>query len=305
MNPSLPAVIISGPTAAGKSALALRFAGQCASEIISADSAQVYIDMNIGTAKPDANIRARVPHHLIDLIPPTESYSAAKFVEDALAAVRAVRAKNRVPIIVGGTMFYIKALLEGLSALPPANFNIRDEINQLALKHGWAFLHQELYKVDPVTATRLHPTDAQRISRALEVFRGTGKPLSSLQGKRAPSPLGDSLHIVLMPKDRARLHALIEARFESMLNAGLVDEVRALQKKYPLSATHPSIRSVGYRQVWGYLADEYPYHEMREKGIAATRQLAKRQLTWLRHTDHDIELDPFEKAYQDISIENL
>jgi tRNA dimethylallyltransferase len=272
-----------GPTASGKSALALALAQRMPAEIVSVDSAQVYRGMDIGTAKPDAEARRRVPHHLIDVIDPTEAYSAARFRADALAAVAAIRGRGRVPLLVGGTMLYFKALLEGLSALPPADPAIRTALDARAAREGWPALHAELARVDPPTAARLEPTDAQRIQRALEVYAATGTPLSRLQGAReGGAGLGPVVAIALLPPDRVRLHAAIAERFDAMLSGGLVDELRGLRARHALAPELPSMRCVGYRQAWAYLDGAIDAPTLRATGIAATRQLAKRQFTWLR-----------------------
>jgi tRNA dimethylallyltransferase len=279
----LPAVLLMGPTASGKSALALALAERFDVEIVSVDSAQIYRGMDVGTAKPDAAARARVTHHLIDVIDPTESYSAARFRADALAAIAAIRSRGRIPLLVGGTMLYFKALREGLSALPAAEPATRARIDARAAVAGWPALHEELSRIDPGAAAHLAPTDAQRIQRALEVYALTGTPLSRLQGARddgaTPGPL---VAIALVPAERARLHAAISARFVAMLAAGLVDELRALRVRYALAPNLPSMRAVGYRQAWEYLEGRIDAATLRDGGIAATRQLAKRQLTWLR-----------------------
>ena len=261
-------------------ALAEHFDG----EIVSVDSAQVYVGMDIGTAKPSGAEQARVPHHLIDLLEPTKTYSAAMFLRDAQAAVAAIRGRGRMPILVGGTMLYFKALQDGLSALPPANASIRAELDAWAARDGWPALHAELARLDPVTAARLPPGDAQRIQRALEVQRITGMPLSHLHGRRAVAPAmaGDAIPIALVPADRAQLHAAIAQRFDAMLAQGLVDELRGLRERFALAPAMPSMRCVGYRQSWKLLTGEINAQELREQGIAATRQLAKRQYTWLR-----------------------
>jgi tRNA dimethylallyltransferase len=239
--------------------------------------------MDIGTAKPDRATRARVPHHLIDLIDPTESYSAARFRDDALAAIAAVRARGRIPLLVGGTMLYFKALLEGLSALPPADPAVRARLEARAKEAGWPALHAELARVDRAAAARIRTTDAQRIQRALEVFEVTGRPLSEFQGARVPGDaLGPVLPIALLPSDRAGLHAAIARRFDAMLAAGLVAELRALRSRYPLAPGLPSMRCVGYRQAWEFIDGDIDAATLRARGIAATRQLARRQLTWLR-----------------------
>jgi tRNA dimethylallyltransferase len=280
-----PVVLLMGPTAAGKSAVAMALAGAIGGEIVSVDSAQVYRGMDIGTAKPDAGERARVPHHLVDIVDVDERYSAARFVDDARAAIAAIRARGRVPILAGGTMLYFKALRDGLSTLPRADAALRAAIDAEAARRGWPALHAELTGVDPATAARLAPNDAQRIQRALEVFRATGVPLAELQGRRVADPgLAGARAFALVPADRARLHAAIAARFDAMLDAGFVAEVAALRARHPHAADLPSMRAVGYRQAWEHLDGVTDAATMRERAIAATRQLAKRQLTWLRAT---------------------
>jgi len=282
----IPTVLLMGPTAAGKSAVALALAARFDGEIVSADSAQVYRGMDIGTAKPDAAIRAKVPHHLLDLIDPVDAYSAARFCIDAAAAIAGIRARGRVPIVAGGTMLYFKALREGLSALPAADPAIRAELDARAARIGWPAMHAELARIDPASAARLAPTDSQRIQRALEVHALTGRPLSALQGAReAQRGIAPTIAIALASADRAQLHAAIERRFDAMLEHGLIDEVRGLRDRYALRADMPSMRAVGYRQTFDYLEGRADKASLRERGIAATRQLAKRQLTWLRSTD--------------------
>jgi tRNA dimethylallyltransferase len=281
-----PALLLMGPTATGKSALAVALAENYGGEIVSVDSAQVYRGMDVGTAKPDAALRARIPHHLVDLLDPTEAYSAAHFVDDARAAIAGIRERGRVPIVVGGTMLYFKALTEGLSALPQADPAVRARIDERAARAGWPALHAELARVDAPTAARLAPNDAQRIQRALEVWETTGVPLSTLQGRRVPAPaaIGPALAVALVPGDRARLHAAIAERLDAMIAGGLVDELRALRARYRLSPDLPSMRCVGYRQAYSYLEGEIDAATMRARAVAATRQLAKRQHTWLRTT---------------------
>jgi tRNA dimethylallyltransferase len=280
---ALPAVLLMGPTASGKSALALALAERFPAEIVSVDSAQVYRGMDIGTAKPDVGVRQRVAHHLIDIIDPTDTYSAARFRVDALAAVAAIRARGRVPLLVGGTMLYFKALSEGLSALPPADPAFRARLDARAAAEGWPALHAELARIDPASAARVKRTDAQRIQRALEVYAAAGVPLSRLQGARATGvELGAVVPVALLPPDRARLHAAIAERFDAMLATGLVDELRQLRVRFALRPELPSMRSVGYRQAWTYLDGAIDAATLRATGIAATRQLAKRQFTWLR-----------------------
>jgi tRNA dimethylallyltransferase len=277
------AVFLLGPTASGKTAVALALARRFPAEIVSVDSAQVYLGMDIGTAKPDRATLARVPHHLVDIVDPTEAYSAGRFVADARRAMEEIHARGRLPILAGGTMLYFRALLGGLAELPSAQPEIRARIEARAAIEGWSRLHAELARVDPEAASRIEPTDAQRIQRALEVHRVTGRPLSSLQAERAAVSLPFTpLRIALEPSSRAWLHERIASRFAAMLRAGLVDEVVRLRERYALSAELPSMRAVGYRQVWQTLEGEQPHETLEMRGIAATRQLAKRQITWLR-----------------------
>ncbi len=280
-----PAVLLMGPTASGKTPLALALARVLPVEIVSVDSAQVYRGMDVGTAKPLASEREGVPHHLVDIIDPTEAYSAARFRADALKLMREITARARIPVLAGGTMLYFKALREGLSELPGGDEGIRAQIDAEAAARGWQALHAELARVDPQTAARLKPNDAQRIQRALEVFRLSGEPMSQLLGRGKGSALPFRLiELALVPSDRAVLHRRIEARFDAMLERGLVEEVRTLRKRYALQANLPSMRCVGYRQAWQFLEGEIDRDELRNRGIFATRQLAKRQLTWLRAT---------------------
>jgi tRNA dimethylallyltransferase len=252
-------------------------------EIVSVDSAQVFRGMDIGTAKPDRELLRHAPHHLIDIIDPTERYSAAQFVDEAGQLMAQITQRGRIPLLAGGTMLYFKALREGLSNLPPADPDIRLVIDGMAQESGWPALHAELARVDPDTAIRLEPADAQRIQRALEVYYLTGETLSALiaRGRSAPPPYR-LIQLALEPGDRSVLHQRIAQRFEVMLELGLIGEVRRLRADYALSPSLPSMRAVGYRQVWQYLDGEFGLAGLREKGIAATRQLAKRQLTWLR-----------------------
>ena len=289
-------VVLVGPTASGKSAVALELARRFDGEIVSADSAQVYRGMDIGTAKPDAVTRARIRHHLLDLIDPTDAYSAARFRSDAAAAIADIRSRGRVPIVAGGTMLYVKALREGLSELPQADPALRAELDARAARVGWPSMHAELARVDPFTAARLAPTDAQRIQRALEVHALTRRPLSALQGART-AEFDGMLVLALVPADRFRLHAVIGLRFDAMLAAGLVDEVVALRARFDLRPGLPSMRAVGYRQVLEYLDGRIDRSALREHGIAATRQLAKRQLTWLRR----MEVETFECFAPDVA----
>jgi tRNA dimethylallyltransferase len=288
----LPALLLMGPTAAGKSALALAVAEAFGGEIVSVDSAQVYRGMDIGTAKPDAATRRRVAHHLVDVVEPTESYSAARFARDAANAIADIRARGRVPVVAGGTMLYFRALTQGLSELPAADAGVRAAIDAEARERGWPALHAELASVDPEIAARLAPGDAQRIQRALEVWRTTGVALSRLQGRRDATALGRVITLALLPGDRARLHRDIAARFDAMLDGGLIDELVALRQRHRLHADLPAMRAVGYRQAWSYLEGTLDRDQLRDAGIAATRQLAKRQITWLRATPATF-VDPY------------
>ena len=280
-----------GPTASGKSALALKLAAKLPVEIVSLDSALVYRGMDIGTAKPGAELRAQVPHHLIDIIDPDRSYSAGRWREDAIQKVMEVFQRRKIPVPVGATMLYYRALIAGLDSLPQADARIRAELDADAASRGWPALHAELRTVDPAAAERIAPNDAQRIQRALEVWKLTGKPLSSLQGATRVELPFELKGIALVP-DRALLHRKIEKRFDAMLRMGLVDELKGLRKKYRLDASMPSMRAVGYRQVWQFLEGEVDENTMRNQAVTATRQLAKRQLTWLRSFPDLIRLDP-------------
>ncbi len=285
-----PIICIAGPTASGKSKLALDYAQSQAArglrlELICVDSATIYKDMDIGTAKPSLAEQAICPHHLINIRDPSESYNAGEFARDATRLIAEIRARGAEPVLVGGTMLYFKALIDGIDDLPTADLVIRAAIDQEAQSLGWPALHASLARHDPVTAARLSPNDSQRIQRALEVYRATGKPLSSyFKPKGSPQAAsGLAFQLIAMePQSRSSLHERIAARFDSMLANGLVDEVRALKLHADLHADLPSMRCVGYRQVWGFLDGDCNESDMRERGIAATRQLAKRQLTWLR-----------------------
>ncbi|MBD3812059.1 MAG: tRNA (adenosine(37)-N6)-dimethylallyltransferase MiaA [Betaproteobacteria bacterium] len=286
-----PAIFLMGPTASGKTALAVGLVERFPLEIISVDSALVYRDMDIGTAKPDAATLARAPHHLLDIRDPTETYSAAAFCDDARRLMADIAARGRVPLLVGGTMLYFRALLQGLDDLPRADVALRKELEAQAAARGWPALHAELAAVDPATAARLAPNDSQRIGRALEIFRLTGTPMSALLDRVQSELPYRVLQLALMPSDRAVLHQRIAARFDAMLAEGLIDEVETLRRRYALNADLPSMRAVGYRQAWAYLDGEIDLKGLREQGIAATRQLAKRQLTWLRSWPDVVELD--------------
>ncbi|MFN7085018.1 MAG: tRNA (adenosine(37)-N6)-dimethylallyltransferase MiaA [Burkholderiales bacterium] len=281
-----------GPTASGKTALAAEIAARLPCEIISVDSAQIYKHMDIGTAKPPAEFLAHTPHHLIDIIEPHESYSAARFRDDALTLMREITERGHIPLLAGGTMLYFRALTEGLSELPEADPTIRLIIDTMAETSGWPTLHAQLSRIDPETAARLDPNDAQRIQRALEVYYLTDKPLSEFH--RKPKYVYfpyTPLKIALVPGNRAVLHERIARRFEDMLELGLIGELRRLRERYALESDMPSMRCVGYRQTWQYLDGEFGLAMLREKGVAATRQLAKRQLTWLRSMADVTEFD--------------
>ena len=282
-----------GPTASGKTGVAVDLIEKLPVEIISVDSALVYRDMNIGTAKPDAETLAKAPHHLIDIIEPTNAYSAANFRSDALRLMADITARGKIPLLVGGTMLYFKALQGGLSGLPEANQEVRARLDASAALIVWPAMHEKLALVDADTAARLQPNDAQRIQRALEVFEITGESMTALYAKQSSEALPYKLlKIALVPSDRKVLHERIALRFEQMLAAGFVDEVKALQAKYPaLTAESTSMRCVGYRQALEHLNGDYDAAELRDRGIFATRQLAKRQLTWLRGMDDIVELD--------------
>ncbi len=279
-----PAICLLGPTASGKSDLALALCEEWPCEIVSVDSAQVYRGMDIGTAKPSAAERAQVPHWLIDIRDPAETYTAADFRRDALAAMAAITAAGKVPLLVGGTMLYFKALLEGLASMPAADAAVRAEIEQDAARHGWPHVHAQLAAVDPEAAQRIHPHHSQRIQRALEVYRVGGLPMSELHRQQAQQrPDYRFVQVAIAPLERRVLHERIAARFERMLEQGLVDEVQTLRGRGDLTPDLPAMRSVGYRQVWQYLDGELSRGALTERGVVATRQLAKRQLTWLRN----------------------
>ena len=287
-----PAIFLMGPTASGKTGVAVELAQMLPVEIISVDSAPVYRDMNIGTAKPDVATLVRAPHHLIDIRNPTEAYSAAAFRHDALHLMEGITARGKIPLLVGGTMLYFKALREGLSALPEADAAVRAVLDAEIAQDGIQHLHKQLAEVDAVTAARLAPNDTQRIQRALEIYRLTGQPMSVLiaQQKSAELPYR-IIPIALVPSDRAQLHARIATRFKRMLADGLVEELHGLRQHYNLHPNLPAMRCVGYRQAWQFMENEISEAQLLETGISATRQLAKRQLTWLRSMPENIELD--------------
>ena len=288
-----PAIFLMGPTASGKTGLAVELYKHLPVELISVDSALVFKGMDIGTAKPDGTTLAQAPHHLIDLIPPTEVYSAAHFRNDALKLMADITARGKVPLLVGGTMLYFKALQGGLSALPEANPGVRAKLDAEALQVGWPSMHAKLTKIDPETAARLEPGDAQRVQRALEVYEISGKTMTELHNASSGDDLPYRLlKVALVPSDRAVLHGRIAVRFDDMLKHGFLEEVKALLNQYPsLTAELPSMRCVGYRQALEHLAGDYDATELRDRGIFATRQLAKRQLTWLRGMDDTVEVD--------------
>ena len=278
-----PVICLMGPTASGKTALAMALHDALPCDIISVDSALVYRDMDIGTAKPTIEELAKYPHRLINLIDPSESYSAADFCRDALIEIEKSRSNNRIPLLVGGTMMYFKSLIDGISPLPIADVKIRQEIEAEAKELGWGNIHAQLANIDPVSAERIHKNDPQRLIRALEVYRITGKSMTELTKVKGARLAGDVLQFAISPRERKDLHARIAIRFEQMINQNFESEVVKLKNRADLHENLPSIRCVGYRQMWEYLNDEVDHDEMVFKGICATRQLAKRQLTWLRN----------------------
>ncbi|MDE9562497.1 tRNA (adenosine(37)-N6)-dimethylallyltransferase MiaA [Xenorhabdus bovienii] len=285
------AIFIMGPTASGKTALSIALRQHLPVELISVDSALIYRGMNIGTAKPTAAEQAQAPHRLVDILDPAEIYSAADFRRDALKEMADITAAGRIPLLVGGTMLYFKALLEGLSPLPSSNPEIRAQIEQQAAEYGWEALHRQLQEIDPVAAARIHPNDPQRLTRALEVFRISSKTLTALT-ETSGEILPYRVHqFAIAPASREILHQRIAARFEQMIKSGFEDEVKALYARSDLHTDLPSIRCVGYRQMWSYLSGEISHDEMVYRGICATRQLAKRQITWLRGWDNVTWLD--------------
>lgn len=298
------AICLMGPTASGKTALAIALAERLGCGIISVDSAQVYRGMDIGTAKPERELLARHPHRLVDIRDPREAYSGAEFRADALAAIREVLDAGQTPLLVGGTMLYFRLLLGGMAELPPADAAIRAEIVSLAEREGWVAVHRRLAALDPPSAARIDPANRQRVQRALEVCLSSGRPLSHLLARQIPP---DDLpcrflQLALVPQDRARLHRRIESRFQAMLAAGLLDEVAGLRARGDLNADLPSMRSVGYRQAWEYIDGRGDRALLVERAVAATRQLAKRQLTWLRSWG-ELELLPSDEAAVEIQLE--
>ncbi len=317
-----PLVCLMGPTASGKTDLAMYLYDQFPCELVSVDSVLVYRGMDIGSAKPDAQTLQRYPHHLIDMLDPAEPYSAARFRDDALALIEDITARGRVPLLVGGTMLYFKALSEGLAQMPAADQQVRTELETQARTEGLAALHRQLAEVDPESAARIHPNDPQRISRAYEVFLGSGITLTQWHERQHAEKAADQTpgsgvlpytvrYLAVAPRERSVLHERIAERFSLMLQQGLISEVEAMHARGDLDVSMPSIRAVGYRQVWDYLEGRLDYEQMRERGIIATRQLAKRQFTWLRGWNEPIEwldsLDPkrFERALKVLQTASL
>ncbi|HDN2510483.1 MULTISPECIES: tRNA (adenosine(37)-N6)-dimethylallyltransferase MiaA [Providencia] len=285
------AIFLMGPTASGKTALAIELRKHLPVEIISVDSALIYRGMDIGTAKPTAEELSQAPHRLIDILDPALPYSAADFRRDALKVMSEITAQGKIPLLVGGTMLYFKALLEGLSPLPSADANVRTQIEQIAQEHGWSEIHRRLAEVDPVAAARIHPNDPQRLSRALEVYLISGQTLTEMTQTAGEELPYNVFQFAIAPQDRKILHERIEQRFHLMIDAGFEEEVRALYHRGDLHVDLPAIRCVGYRQMWSYLDGEISHDEMVYRGICATRQLAKRQITWLRSWDNVQWLD--------------
>lgn len=293
-----PAILLMGPTATGKTELALRLAEIFPVELISVDSALVYRGMDIGTAKPSSRLLARVPHRLVDIRDPGERYSAGEFRRDALAAISEIRSRQHIPLLVGGTLLYFRALTRGLAQMPAPNPEIRARLDQEAGRAGWPALHQRLEALDPKAAARIHPNDAQRIQRALEVHAQTGMSLSEVQaqGSNPGASLGDFLRIGLLPKDRIKLNKIVEKRFNAMMEKGFLNEVRALFERGDLQPEMPAMRAVGYRQLWQHLTGECDLEEACRRAVVATRRLAKRQMTWLRSETLDAVFDPYAPA---------
>lgn len=299
----IPVVLLMGPTASGKTGLSLQLAKHLPVEIISVDSAQVYRGMDIGTAKPDAATMARVRHHLVDILDPVEPYSAARFRDDALRLISEIRARGHMPLLVGGTMLYYRALQFGLSNLPPADAGVRRRLEQDAAREGWPAMHLRLMRKDPVTAARLHPNDQQRVQRALEIVELTGMPVSEFHaGTQSAGVSGRLIKIALNPPERAELHARIAERFHLMMRSGFLEEVQRLRARGDLNPELPSIRAVGYRQLWEHLDGRDGLEEAVERGIAATRQFAKRQITWLRSETSVQWLDPASRNLLDQAL---
>lgn len=300
-----PAILLMGPTASGKTDLAVHLVREFPCEIISVDSAMVYRGMDIGTAKPAPEVLRAAPHRLIDFLDPLDAYSAARFRDDALREMADITAAGKIPLLAGGTMLYFRALMHGLSALPQADPRVRATLDARAAVEGWPALHAELARIDPAAAARIHPNDAQRIQRALEVHELTGQPLSALQGRTPAPPPYRLIKLALAPASRQVLHERIAARFRAMLAAGFVNEVARLKARGNLTLTHPSMRAVGYRQLWEYLDGRYDLEEAANRGIAATRQFAKRQLTWLRAEPDVHWLDSLDSGITTLATEHL
>jgi len=302
-NTQAPIIFLMGPTASGKTALAIELYQTGQYEIISVDSAMVYRQLNIGSAKPSAKELALAPHHLIDFIDPSQSYSASQFCEDVTSLINDIHLRGKIPLLVGGTMLYFKALKDGLAELPATQEAVRQQVNELLSEKGLAYVYEELKKVDPQTASRLHINDKQRITRALEVYLMTNKPMSAWHAEQKEGALVNPLlSIALAPADRKVLHKRIELRFYKMIEDGFLDEVAGLYKRGDLNLDCPSMRSVGYRQIWQYMDGELSLSEAKEKAIIATRQLAKRQYTWLRSWPDAQWYDPTEKNERDLCI---
>ena len=289
-----PVIFLMGPTACGKTDLAVSLVNSSNCEIISVDSAMIYRGMDIGTAKPDSDILTKAPHHLINIRNPDESYSVAEFCQDANSLIDQIHQRKKIPLLVGGTIMYFHALQFGITELPAANADIREKIENTASEHGWNYVHSQLAAVDPESAEKIHPNDAQRIQRALEVYEITGVKLSSFYTTQANIRQDISiLNIGLFPEERSKLHQQIAARFDKMINDGVIEELKSLRQQWKLSAQMPSMRCIGYRQIWSYLEQEINQEEMYDQAVAATRQLAKRQLTWLRHYPETNLVDPY------------
>tara|TARA_B100000497_G_scaffold194_1_gene190 strand:+ start:4554 stop:5492 length:939 start_codon:yes stop_codon:yes gene_type:complete len=302
-NTQPPAIFLLGPTASGKSDLAMKLTSHLPVELVSVDSALVYRDMNIGTAKPDAEILRQYPHHLVDIRNPDEVYSAADFRSEVLTLMSAISERGNIPLLVGGTMLYFKVLIEGIASMPAADSAIREKIAREAKTGGWQKVHQRLAEVDPESAARIHPNDPQRLQRALEIWELTGESMTQLHKKQQDlvSLPFSVCQLAIIPSDRADLHRIIAARFEQMIKDGFIEEVEHLREKYDLNAELPSIKSVGYRQVWQYLEGEVDRKAMQERAIIATRQLAKRQFTWLRGWSNLREI-PFPEVNEALKI---
>ena len=302
-NTQPPAIFLLGPTASGKSDLAMKLTSHLPVELVSVDSALVYRDMNIGTAKPDAEILRQYPHHLVDIRNPDEVYSAADFRSEVLTLMSAISERGNIPLLVGGTMLYFKVLIEGIASMPAADSAIREKIVREAKTGGWQKVHQRLAEVDPESAARIHPNDPQRLQRALEIWELTGESMTQLHKKQQDlvSLPFSVCQLAIIPSDRADLHRIIAARFEQMIKDGFIEEVEHLREKYDLNAELPSIKSVGYRQVWQYLEGEVDRKAMQERAIIATRQLSKRQFTWLRGWSNLKEI-PFPEVNEALKI---